>query len=444
MVRVLFALGVLVASFMTAFTGCSDTHSPAGPFTGDDTLPPAPVTDVVLTVSPEAGEVCLEWTAPHDDSLTERVAGYEIRVVYTNGYDPEDFWSTAAKVSDPPVPAEPRTRERYTIGDPLRTRDLWVGLRSVDEEGNRSSPSELATIHVPGYTFAARCVDVYTQLPVEGLVVTLSTGEAYRYTTDASGRFIHDGELDGGVTHIEILMGRSPTVYHPLNQSFALEGDSAHTFFMIPVEAVDAPWVPNLLALFKRIAVISPHAGELTGESSAGPQILAKWHHRPVPCYIPPFVNGQEVDYEAQAKLAATRWMERTGEPLFVFVESVPDTGIIVAYKPRSDMGGGIGVTKHTRGEDGHPMRDAIWVVDEASDTFVLYKIFLHEFGHTIPLGHVDDQAFLMFMGQPIPDDISDDETRVVQLHESLPTRIDMSIYDETSPSGDLSRDDRW
>jgi len=39
-----------------------------------------------------------------------------------------------------------------------------------------------------------------------------------------------------------------------------------------------------------------------------------------------------------------------------------------------------------------------------------------------------------MFVGQPLPGDISDDEARVVQLHESLPVRIDMAIYDENAP----------
>jgi hypothetical protein len=72
--------------------------------------------------------------------------------------------------------------------------------------------------------------------------------------------------------------------------------------------------------------------------------------------------------------------------------------------------------------------------VSEASNAQVVYKVFLHEFGHTIPLGHTDDMSFIMFVGQPLPGDISDDEARVVQLHASLPVRIDMAIYDENSP----------
>jgi len=426
---------ILLVSLVAALVGCSDSDSPSGPPTGKDTTPPAPVTDATLTFASDAGEILIEWTAPHDDSVTERVAGYEIRLGYTSGWEPEDFWGTASSVSGPPTPAAPGTRERYTITDPSRTRDLYVGIRSIDEGGNLSLPGELAMIHVPGYTFAARCIDVFTRLPVEGLDVTLSTGPSYHYVTDAAGRFTHDGELDGGLTHIEILTGSSPSVYHTINQSFVLEGDSVHTFFMIPVEPVNAAWVPNLLALFKRMADITSHAAGAVEGSSPVPQILAKWHHRPVPIYIPPFTNDQGVDYQGQAKAAAAHWMEKTGEPLFVFVESPPDTGIIVTYKSRAEMGEGIGVTFLTRGDDGHPLRMDVWVVDVAADPFVVYLIFLHEFGHTIPLGHVEDSAFLMFVGQPIPGDACDDEVRVVQLLESLPTRIDMSIYDENSPS---------
>jgi len=426
------AVNLLILVFAATFTGCSDSDSPAGP-RGKDTTPPAPVADATLTAAADGAEIRLEWTAPCDDTPTEGVAGYEIRLAYTSGYDPEDFWETATPVSDPPIPSGPGMRDHYTITDPRRTRDLYVGIRSIDEGGNFSLPSGLATIHVPGYTFAANCIDVFTKLPVEGLGVTLSTGSAFHYVTDASGEITHDGELDGGVTHIEILTESSPSPYHALNQSFVLGGDSVHTFLMIPVETVNASWVPNLLALFKRMADIVSPVGVDAGLSPV-PQILAKWHHRPVAVYAPPFTNSQGVDYEEQVKLAAARWMERTGEPLFEFVESPPDTGIIVTYKTRVEMGSGLGFTMLTRGDDGHPLRSDVWIVDDASDVISVYMILLHELGHTLCLGHVEDSAFLMFVGQPIPGDICDDEVRVVQLLESLPTRVDMSIYDENSP----------
>jgi hypothetical protein len=458
--RVFLTLFTLIGLFLSLLVGCSGTESPNGirpP--GDDTSPPAAVTDLVLAWSVDNGEVSLEWTAPRDDSPSERVAGYEIRIEYTDGYVPADFWRTASAIVDPPAPADPGLLQTYLIDDPRRARDLYVGIRAIDEAGNRSTALESAMIHVTGFTFSATCVDVFSGSPVEGLSATLSTGEAWVYTTDAAGGFSHQGELDGGVTHVDIRSGALAATWHTMNQSFTLEDDSVHTFFMIPVETVGASWAPNLLALFNRLVSTLPYAAETAGSSGTtenseptsktetvgtaaatlsaaapAPRILAKWRHRPVACYIPPFVNTNGVDYEAQAKLAATRWMEKTGEPLFVFVDSPPDTGVVVAYKSRSEMGGGIAFTRHHPGADRHPVMDEIWIIDEATNPLVIYKVFLHEFGHTIPLGHTDDREFIMFVAQPLPGDISDDEARVVQLLESLPVRIDMSIYDENSP----------
>jgi len=457
--RVFLTLFTLIGLLLSLLVGCSGTESPDGTGPpGDDTSPPGAVTDLALAWSADDGEVSLYWTAPGDDSPSERVAGYEIRIEYTDGYVPADFWRTASTIVDPPAPAAPGLLQTYVIDDPRRARDLYVGIRVIDEAGNRSTALESAMVHVTGLAFGATCVDVFSGSPVEGLSATLSTGEAWTYTTDAAGGFSHQGELDGGVTHVEIRSGALAAAYHTVNQSFTLEDDSVHTFFMIPVETVGAAWAPNLLALFNRLVNMLPYAAGAAASSGTtenseptsktetvrtaaatlsaaapAPRILARWRHRPVACYIPPFVNTNGVDYEAQAKLAATRWMEKTGEPLFVFVDSPPDTGIVLSYKTRSEMGG-IAFTRHHPGEDGHPVLDEIWILNEGANPLVIYKVFLHELGHTIPLGHTDDREFIMYVGQPLPGDISDDEARVVQLLESLPVRIDMSIYDENSP----------
>ena len=58
----------------------------------------------------------------------------------------------------------------------------------------------------------------------------------------------------------------------------------------------------------------------------------------------------------------------------------------------------------------------------------------MHECGHTIRFGHVDSNVFIMFYGQPLPQDISDDEIAALLLHHALPTRVEMSIYDESFP----------
>jgi hypothetical protein len=431
----------ILALLSGALAGCSgDGTGGTGPPSGD-TVSPSPVTDLEISFDAAAGAVTLSWTAPPDDSPEENVSAYEIRAQYTDGSAPADFWHTAAAIGGAPVPAPPGSAETCLVTDPKRARDLYVGIVAIDEAGNRSVPSGPVSIHIAGFTFGARCIDVFTREPVEGLRSTLSTGESWEYTTDASGGFVHAGEIDEGYTHIEIHSGPSTAAYHAINQTVVLEGDSVHTFHMIPVEPVGAAWAPNLLGLFNRLASILPPGAALAGGAERPPfspqvpqpRILAKWRRRPVACYIPPFVNEKGVDYALQARLAALRWMEKTGEPLYEFVDAPPDTGIVVLYKSSSEMGG-IAFTRHNPDAEGHPVRDEIRIVSEAASSLVVYKVFLHEFGHTIPLGHTDDKSFIMFVGQPLPGDITDDEARVVRLHASLPVRIDMAIYDEGSP----------
>lgn len=440
----LFVLAVL-AMALGLLAGCSDDEGAGG--TGpplDDTSPPSPVTDLAVAYDPGARSVMLSWTAPSDDSAAERVSSYEIRFEYTSGYAPADFWETAAVIGEAPEPGPPGSTETCEILEPKRARDIYVGVLAIDEAGNRSAASEPEMIHVAGFAFSARCLDVFTGLPVEGLRATVSTGESWGYTTDASGGFSHEGEIDDGFTHVEVRSGAAPIAYHAINETIVLAGDSVHTFYMIPVEPVEAAWAPNLLGLFNRLANTLPPGAALEPQAPPEPQprrspqapqprILAKWRRRPVACYIPPFVNASGVDYELQAKLAASRWMERTGETLFEFVDAPPDTGIVLVYKPQSEMSG-IAFTQHHPDAQGHPVRDEIWIVSEGTNSLVIYKVFLHEIGHTISLGHTDDRSFIMFVAQPLPGDISDDEARVVQLHASLPVRIDMAIYDESAP----------
>lgn len=293
-------------------------------------------------------------------------------------------------------------------------------LGSCSDSGAPSGPAS------PGYAFQALCVDVYTGEPIESLAVTLSTGRRFEYTTDADGRFIHPEGLDGGVTFVEIAGDAPGAPYHAVSQALLLRGDSLHVFRMIPVEPVGTTWVPNLLSLLNRMGKFS--SGEY------GSRFLSKWRARPVKCYIPPFVNPHGVDYAEQSRLAANRWMERTVEPLFEFVDSPPDTGISIRYRSRSEMGINLGFTTYTMDDDGLPVRSEISVVDDLPAVSIVRIIMLHELGHTIILGHADDPAFLMFYGQPLPDDITEDEARVVRLHEALPNRIDISIYDEDGP----------
>lgn len=429
----LFIRAVAVVA-IAAIVSCS-TDTPVDPGKDNDTLPnPAPpdtippvaVTDPALAFRPSGDAVEFRWTAPYDDAPGDRVHHYEIRFAFTRGYPPVAFWQLAAPVSNPPTPATPGTPQQHTFTYMEPGKDLWVGIASYDSAGNRSPESDLARVHVPGLELLGRCVDAFSGAPVEGLHARVISGWAQDFTTDADGTFVA-GDLLAGANSIQIETGAAAEAYHLLSQILYLDSDTTHTFVAIPARPTADPGLGgvSLLRLFKQLT-----------NTMDPPTILAKWFAYPVRCYIPPFVNSSGVDYEAVSKRAAQRWMDRTGKPLFSFVSSPPDTGIVVVYRQRADFAPLIGLTKHTVTSNSHPIRDEIHIVDDATaDTEdVIYRIMLHEFGHTIPFEHVSVPTLIMYIGQPLPVDISDDETQAVLLHWALPTRIDMRIYDEAYP----------
>jgi hypothetical protein len=381
------------------------------------------VTDVSLSVTAEGEIAILEWSAPYDNNINEPVDHYEIRYAYTLGNPPPAFWEgLSTPVLDPPVPASPGNRQTYVFTSLDAGRELWVGIRSYDAAGNQSPGSDLATAHVPGVEFVGRCIDALTGAPIEGLAVRLASGPHFNLATDANGEFMMDDLLPGGAS-VEIRTGSAIPDYHRLSQVFILRGDTTHTFVMVPFQQTVAPQLGgmSLLQFLKMLTETYP------------PQsLLTKWHNYPVPVYIPDFVNENGVDYATLARQAGQRWMDRSGKALFTFVDSKPDTGIVLAFKSQADMAPLIGVTHHTVGTDLHPIRDEIWIVNNAqpSGADFIYKVMLHEFGHTIRYGHLNDRAFIMFGSQPLPDDISDDEASATALHYGLPTRVDMAIYD--------------
>lgn len=405
----------------TGKSGGNDTIPDPNP---TDTIPPAQITGLSITVS---GDVAVfRWIAPHDNEPGDSVAHYEIRFVYLTAGTPVAFWDLAQFVVSPPQPTTPGSPQSYAFSDAEKSKTLWVGIRCYDAEGNRSPNSDLVSIRIPGIAFAGRCVDVFTGDPIEGLAVQVIAGPPVNMVTDSNGEFgIQD--ISPGSVAASIEQGSAATSYHNVNQVLVVYSDTTHTFAMIPVQQTTATQLQGMsvLAFLK----------QLTGTNST-PTLLAKWHNYPVPVYVPPFTNDNGVDYETITKSAVQRWMDRTGLALYRFVDSAPDTGVVVVYRPQGEIAPQIAFTRHRVGSDSHPIRDDIHVIDDlnpANENF-LYRVMMHEFGHTVRFGHVSDNVFIMFYGQPLPQDISDDEITALLLHHALPTRVDMAIYDEAYP----------
>jgi hypothetical protein len=124
------------------------------------------------------------------------------------------------------------------------------------------------------------------------------------------------------------------------------------------------------------------------------------------------------------------RWNELTGVALFHLVDAPPESGVTMRFRPPSEMGIQVGYAVHTNTADGAPLLSAIHIVDTFTNLIALRRTMLHELGHTIRLEHLP-AGFLMFGGQPLPDDPTADEVWVVQIMHALPDRADLSIYHE-------------
>jgi len=423
------ALLFLLSFFVAAVLSCGDNVTePVGNNGGGgdttetepDVLPPQPITDLSMIYSLDDAAAHLEWTAPWDDSLTEAVSGYVIRFTYTDPF----IWDLTIRAANPPIPSPPGDIEHYAIQQPLRGRDLYAAIQSVDEEGNQSSISPIASVHVPGYSISGRCVDALGRQPIQGLTVRLTTGGIHQTVTDPGGGFFFT-DLAGGAAAITVTAGSTDPQYHTLQYDFQLTDNIQKIEYMIPFFEHEFDHFENFLMFFKAI----------TGALQSGTlQVIKSWKHRPVKCYIPDYVNANGVDYGFELRRAAQRWMDKSGFELFAFVDEPPDTGIAFHYKSRSSMGIQIAITRHTLGSDGHPMIDDIDVVTDFISSDRLYIVGMHELGHTIHLAHLPYQDYIMYHGAALPSDITDDEAKAAKLLASLPPLIDFSAYDESNP----------
>jgi hypothetical protein len=392
--------------------GCSDPQ----PFSADAQQPDR-IGDARLSFVDSTGSATLTWTSPGSRGNNGAAERYEIRFVY----DAPFGWSTAIPVADPPLPAPPGTKQSYHIRYPERGRNLGMAISSIGPSGISSAPSNVAALSVPGFTFAGECRHVFTRAPLEGIEVRLQGVEQnYAVTTDVRGEFSQP-DVAPQEYQVAIHFNGNPPGYFNLDTRFVITSDIVQTFLLIPFKTSDVQPSVSALSLFKSAVI-----------RSSSRQLL-KWPGFPVSTYVPPFVNALGLDYGAAARSAMQRWMDRTGIAFFAFVDS-PPAPIEVSYKSPSQMGSNNAVTRYTVDAEGLPTKAVIDIANDFSDPAFLYRVFLHETGHTIGLQHLADRGFIMYFGQPLPGDISDDEVWIANLFHAMPNQTFVDIYSDPDP----------
>jgi hypothetical protein len=420
-VKLLLLRSSVAATALILATGvsCEDSSGPAPstPVT-TDRIAPQPVSDLALTYVDATHDVEFSWTAPRDDDAHDRVAKYDLRYSYSFPLD----WDRSVQVPDPPTPLTVGTPQSFVLVDPTRGRDLYAAARTIDDAGNVSTIGPVVHIRVPGLTFGLTCTNAVTGSPVEGLDVLVTSRTLRHDSTDANGQ-MSAGDLGSGTLGVRIQTGAASIPFHTFETTFPMSTDSTIQVPMIPFVATDSPLFDSTLDLVLAALI-----------KAGSTPILKKWFSYPIPYYPPDFVNTLGVDYGALARQAAAQWNARTGLTIFTEVASPPATGVVMNFLPRAQMGGQNGITLYTNDANGYPAQDNIRIVDDFSDSAKLYTIMMHELGHTIRLGHLP-AGFIMYAGQPLPNDITDDEVRLVQLMLALPNGIDLTPYDPSAPT---------
>lgn len=110
-----------------------------------DTIPPAPVTD--LAAEALVAGVRLRWTAPGDDGQTGTAAGYDLR--YSLGAMTPDSWPAATHVDGVGEPKAGGTPDSALVAGLQIGKDYSFALKSVDDKGNWSGLSNIATVRIP-------------------------------------------------------------------------------------------------------------------------------------------------------------------------------------------------------------------------------------------------------------------------------------------------------
>jgi hypothetical protein len=110
--------------------------------TGGDNVAPAAIAD--LTVTGQTGTtLVLRWTAPGDDGSSGTATSYDVR--YSTSTITASNWNAATTAVGEPAPAAPGTTQTFTLAGLQGGRTYHVAIRTLDNGGNLSAISNVAT-----------------------------------------------------------------------------------------------------------------------------------------------------------------------------------------------------------------------------------------------------------------------------------------------------------
>lgn len=113
----------------------------------DDNEPPAAIGSLqAMEVQPD--QAILSFTAPGDDSMTGKVAGYEVKFLAGTPLTADNFETARPPTFTPIDPQDPGKAQTLTVSDLLPKTNYYVGIRAYDECLNYG-PLEVVHIATP-------------------------------------------------------------------------------------------------------------------------------------------------------------------------------------------------------------------------------------------------------------------------------------------------------
>ena len=391
-----------------------------------DTIPPARITDLIGWTGPEPGTIRLQWTAPGDDMMEGRVNHYRIRT-HTIPILNEDDWDEASQKNGVPAPGLPGETEEMVAENLNPGTWLYVTARAVDDFGNVSQLGNCIRLLVRGIDVDGYVTDSATGGPLSGIVVS---SEGIADTTSADGYYM----LVNLPLYTDLIRLRDEHV----------AGDQGEYYDMsIPVSGLDQHFSMNLTMMpyFDLVSVLAGSYNEnfytffrnmtYTTGLLGRPTIFRNWNHFPLTIYNPPF-SWEGVDIQELARIALNSWNDLTGKELFVEIADSAAADVKIVYDATTDE------EKHhvetvSLNEDGTPAKKLICIYPLRQTAPIQYsgrRIFAHEMGHILQLGHSEDLGHLMVGGtSPITDDPSEDEINLIRALYGMPTIFDADWY---------------
>jgi hypothetical protein len=165
--RSLLRLALLLA---ICLAGACDDDDPTGET--PDTTAPSPVIDLGVVALSDSSAT-LRWTAPGDDGREGTATEYDIRWAETPIATGGDF-EAASRVMTAPPPLQAGTQQELLVWPLTQNTRYYFAIRAVDERGNRSEISNVASATLPAGAFALeiRVTDAASN-PVPGLRIKL-------------------------------------------------------------------------------------------------------------------------------------------------------------------------------------------------------------------------------------------------------------------------------